>query len=327
MDIRFTLPDGSTLHWDGLLWRCEAMPDFAAGLNREALPEGGPHHGVLDRAAALLDGLGGRTVTREILDDTGWPEEWIGEDCLFPEDELAGPPPAGHFSSDDESAKAIVERGALAAAEAHLWRGVCADAEIDEDSEWDAPEREWQALVEWCRQTGLIPEVAGPLHEGGREHDVSFDEATGRWWKWTKPSLSGYTVDWTEDGEPWLRNARPQEYLKRLLAQNRLLQDDIRLEGVWRDPRGWRIVTSQPDVPGSLATMEQIHSGLESLGFVRLRWDGIGYEHSTSWRLGWMCVWDVHPANVVRAASGLIVPVDVIITPLPGGWPPCHFHA
>lgn len=31
--------------------------------------------------------------------------------------------------------------------------------------------------------------------------------------------------------EPWLRNARPQEYLARLLAQNRVLEDDIRLEG------------------------------------------------------------------------------------------------
>jgi len=37
-------------------------------------------------------------------------------------------------------------------------------------------------------------------------------------------------------------------------------------------------------------------------------------------------VWDVHPANVIMAENGVLVPVDVIITELPEGFPPCHFH-
>jgi len=68
--------------------------------------------------------------------------------------------------------------------------------------------------------------------------------------------------------------------------------------------------------------MEEIRDGMEALGFKRLKWVGIGYEHAEAWRIGRMCVWDVHPSNVVLAESGIIVPIDVIITPLPGGFPP-----
>lgn len=326
MRIRFTLQEGGVLHWDGLCWHCSAMPVRAAELNRIVLPDGGPHDGVLQRAERLLHFCGWPVAAREVEDDAGWPEEFLGEDCFFPQEDLALPGTDGNVPGNDSAAKAIAEKGALAAAEAHLGGSVCSDEAVDEDSEWDAPEQQWQALIGWCRQGGLILDGPGPLYDGGREHDVRFDDATGRWWKWTKPSLSGYTVDWSETGDPWLRNARPQEYLARLLAQNRLLEDDIRLEGVWWHASGWRIVTSQPDVPGTLATEDEISAGMEGLGFVRLRWDGIGYVHSSSWRIGRLCVWDVHPANVVRTDNGLIVPVDVILTPLPDGWPPCHFH-
>lgn len=97
--------------------------------------------------------------------------------------------------------------------------------------------------------------------------------------------------------------------------------------GLWRDAGGgWHIVTTQPHVVGDVATLSEIRSGMAALGFVRLRWTGVGYETSEAWRIGRMCVWDVHPSNVVLAESGLIVPIDVIITPLPDGFPPCHFH-
>ena len=51
-----------------------------------------------------------------------------------------------------------------------------------------------------------------------------------------------------------------------------------------------------------------------------------GYEDSTSWRIGRFGVWDVHPANVIMGENGMVVPVDVIITELPDGFPPCHYH-
>lgn len=146
------------------------------------------------------------------------------------------------------------------------------------------------------------------------------------WWKFTKPHLSGYDVSWSETGHPTIHNALPLDYLLRLERQNRLFGDDIRYRGLWKDSRGaWRIVTTQPHVSGPPADMDEIATGMASMGFRRLRWDGVGYEASQGWRIGRMCVWDLHPGNVVLC-RGLVVPVDVIVTPLPEDWPPCHFH-
>ncbi len=134
-------------------------------------------------------------------------------------------------------------------------------------------------------------------------------------------------VDWNTESRPYLRNALPLEYLARLTRQNELFQDDIKLAGLWREGTGgWRIVSTQPHVPGQRATMGEISAGMAALGFVKMGWTGIGYEDATAWRIGSMGVWDVHPANVVMGADGVIVPVDVIIGELPRGYPPCHFH-
>lgn len=167
----------------------------------------------------------------------------------------------------------------------------------------------------------------GPQLAGGREHDVIFLPAEACWVKFTKPGLAGFTVDWEESGRPFLRNALPMEYLDRLQWQNEFFQDSITLTGLWREGRGgWRIRTTQPHVVGRRATMLEISVGLKALGLVQMGWKGMGYEDSTSWRIGRFGVWDVHPANVILAENGVLVPIDVIITELPHGFPPCHFH-
>jgi hypothetical protein len=324
MKVIFTSATDAEITWDGVLWS-EGRASLATALNHAVLPMPDSHGGILGQATRLLESFGFRTTATRVEDDTGWPEEQIGEDCFFVEEDLAGSSEESHSHAHDRNDQTGFEGSALAAAEAHLSDGVCADEEPDED-DWDRPEREWQALIAWCRQNELILDGPGPLYDGGREHDVRFEPESGRWWKWTKPGLTGFTVDWNDAGEPWLRNAGLLEYFSRLRRQNTLLQDDFRLEGVWWHTSGWRVVTSQPDVPGGRASEEEIQSGMAGLGAVPLRWSSIGYEHSTGWRIGRMCVWDVHPGNVVLTESGLLVPVDVIITPLPDGWPPCHFH-
>jgi hypothetical protein len=134
-------------------------------------------------------------------------------------------------------------------------------------------------------------------------------------------------VDWKDDGKPYMRNAFPSEYLDRLQRQNELLEDNIELLGLWQaGPHSWRIVTHQPDVLGTPATMEEIQAGMSQIGFVRLRFRGIGYEYSEAWRIGPMAAWDLHPCNVMQTHDGLTIPIDVIITPLPTGHPPEHFH-
>ena len=187
---------------------------------------------------------------------------------------------ANEAPDDDQGGAA---GGALAAATEAL-RRLRPDGPNEELSFYQ-PEREWTALREYAQAQGLIlpADFPGPLREGGREHDVRFDEATGRWWKYTKRTAAGYTVDWTgrlEDA-PQLLPALPLDYLERLMAQNAVFADDIRLEGLWPDgSRDWRIITSQPDVPGEPASAAEIVLGMEASGWETLPFRGVGYDDS-----------------------------------------------
>jgi hypothetical protein len=210
---------------------------------------------------------------------------------------------------------------ALAHAEAYVRGSVFADGTADgEDGDFTGPERQWSALIEWATDSGKILPLnfPAPQREGGREHDVTLDEATGRWVKFTKSSCSGYTVSWGVDGVPYLHNALPLDYLQRLLWQNELLGDDIHLVGLWQErPHQWRIVTTQPGLQGTRATLDELSSAFTTAGFTVLPWRGIGYEHSLALRFEGFDVWDVHPANVLLSPEGLPLPIDVIITRTP----------
>ncbi len=48
--------------------------------------------------------------------------------------------------------------------------------------------------------------------------------------------MAGYTVSWN-GGRPWLHNALPLDYLERMIRQNELFGDDVRLLGLW-NPQG-----------------------------------------------------------------------------------------
>lgn len=143
---------------------------------------------------------------------------------------------------------------------------------------------------------------------------MRFDEVELLWWKYTTAHLVGYTVEFDSQGQPYLLNALPLQYLERLLLQNEVFGDDIRLQGLWQDGEGWHIVTSQPDIAGRPATLDEILVGMSAFGFRELQWRGIGYENSLAFQLGNIFVWDVHPAKMVMAAAGLLVPIDVILT-------------
>jgi hypothetical protein len=156
-----------------------------------------------------------------------------------------------------------------------------------------------------------------PVRDGGREHDVRYEAETGLWWKYTKPNLAGYTVSWSED-VPYMHNALPLDYLERMLRQNAIFGDDVRLVGLW-NPAGhdWRIITTQPHVEGEAATLEQLGAAFEKVGFEVLPWRGIGYTGSLAVRKDGIDVWDIHPANVLISEDGLPVPFDVMLTPSP----------
>ena len=211
--------------------------------------------------------------------------------------------------------------GTLADAAAFIRRCVCADGSVDgEDGDFSGPERQWAALIEWAASCGrsLPLDFPGPEREGGREHDVTLHEATGRWIKFTKPASSGYTVSWGADGAPFMHNALPLDYLQRLIWQNEAFGDDIHLIGLWQShPHQWRIITTQPGLQGSRTTLEALAEAFTAAGFTLLPWRGIGYEGSLSLRIDGFDIWDVHPANVLLSPEGLPLPIDVIITRTP----------
>ena len=215
--------------------------------------------------------------------------------------------------------------GALERAAADLRASLRPDGRAEEspagDGDFSRMEREWERLRAWAKESGLIlPEDhAGAEKEGGGEHDVRFDPATGRWWKYTKPHSAGFAVSWEGTAAPFIHNASPLEYLERLQAQNALFGDGLRLEGLWRDPetKAWRLVTTQPNVPGTRLSRAEIIDGLAVQGWeLQPQWAGLGYRNSLTFRRGDWLMTDVHPANLVRSPAGLIIPFDVILTRL-----------
>jgi len=226
------------------------------------------------------------------------------------------------FSPDDT--QQLLQKGssrALADAAAFIRRSVSPDGPADgPEGDFFASERQWAAFLGWAGAEGKILPLGfpAPEREGGREHDVTLHEPTGRWIKYTKPSASGYTVSWGEDGAPFLHNAVPLDYLQRLIWQNEVFGDDIQLVGLWpAAPHQWRIVTSQSGLQGTRASLDELSAAFTAAGFEVLPWRGIGYEGSLSLRFEGFDIWDVHPANVLLSPEGLPLPIDVIVTRSP----------
>ncbi len=209
----------------------------------------------------------------------------------------------GHPGSALESAIEDIERSVRADGEIH---GGIPDGEL--------AGYEWRALFRWAERAGYVfPPEVGPERQGGREHDLTFLPQERRWLKFTKPDGCGLTVEMVE-GNLILLPATPLQYFRRLQRQNQVWDDDTRLVGVQVKRPGARIVTTQPDIPGEPPSMDDLHECLcGEFGFRRLDVPPMGYYKSASYLRGNIGMFDVHPANFVQVASGLIVPIDVIM--------------
>jgi hypothetical protein len=219
---------------------------------------------------------------------------------------------AGHEASSSRSFGKAAS-SALEFASAQLCAGLRADG-----SPASSSAEQWQRLIRWASEERLIlpPDYPQPVRSDTSEHDVRFDEVTGRWFKYTFEGLCGFSVDWDEKSPPHLRMATPVEYLRRLVLQNEVFADDIELVGLWsRGDGAWRVVTSQPDVAGEPATRVQILEGLRAHGFQPLPVPGPN--NAPAFRRLNTVVWDAHPGNFVMTSDGVLVPIDLIITELP----------
>jgi hypothetical protein len=166
----------------------------------------------------------------------------------------------------------------------------------------------------WARAQGLsLPLHVAPKEEGGREHDVRFDDASKRWLKFTKPSAAGYAVHMIE-GRLLMTPAQPLQYLERWKLHNRLFFDDVELVGLRTEGHFHRIVVSQQDWGSDAPTWEELEqSMLEDYRLERLTLNELlgGYE-ARAYMLKHFAVFDVRPINCARSARGIIVPFDVI---------------
>ncbi len=183
--------------------------------------------------------------------------------------------------------------------------------------------RDWlfERFFAWATNTGhQLPDITHG-EEGGVEHDVLFDRSNTRVIKLTKPgNYAGLIATFDEeDGVFELERALPRQYLRRLNLQNRLLGDRVTFLGITGDPSSRRIVTAQPFVDGTRATLEEIIKAMEYLGFAQLPtrlFKGVGYREALGFFKENVAVLDLRPANVIKHPNGAAVPIDGIFCQL-----------
>lgn len=103
------------------------------------------------------------------------------------------------------------------------------------------------------------------------------------------------------------RPATPAEYLERLRLANEKFGDAIRFLGVVVREDGWRLVTSQPNVPGGPPSLRDIEHFFRANGFRQVN------EKTWFRAADRLVAGDAHVANLKRTKNGDIVPFDLLL--------------
>jgi hypothetical protein len=167
-------------------------------------------------------------------------------------------------------------------------------------------EAEQRRLIQWAQENGklgpgrrLPPEFAR-----GGEHQVFFQKKTQRYLKATLPDRQkGYGIALGSID----RGATPAEYLDRLDLQNRIFNDDIRLERIVVKEGKPIILTSQPFIKGAPPIQAALDELMTSKGYEKLA-DGAYYDEGAA-----LLVFDLFPRNAIQTADGHIYPIDPVI--------------
>lgn len=163
---------------------------------------------------------------------------------------------------------------------------------------------EFEAFLEWGAREGLISDrhVADGRNpdSNGREHEVWLPRETGRVIKATYPQAFGLAL--TATGQ-----ASPAQYLDRIVLNNGLFGDDLRVQGLWNENGKLRVVTTQPLIDAPSASDSTIQNFFGRLGFAKhVRGDKTFFYNR---ELG-VVAYDAHGGNVLLH-KGKVVPVDV----------------
>jgi hypothetical protein len=159
--------------------------------------------------------------------------------------------------------------------------------------------RQETALRTWAQASGLILDSESFQRRwreqgcaGETEHEIYFDEASGRWFK--RNNLS-YHLSWAD-------------YFDRVALHGYLFPEAaIKLEGFVETEEGLKPVVSQPDIPANRgATRREVESEMRKLGFRRVRGDD--YQRSDG-----IVVEDLHDENVLLDENGRLAFIDPVI--------------
>ncbi len=155
--------------------------------------------------------------------------------------------------------------------------------------------RQWQSFARldpWWRASGLFPKKNPPLCQVHPAGESTLPERQ-----------KGYGIALGS----FDRGATPSEYLDRLDLQNRIFDDDIRLERIVIRNDKPIIVTSQPAIKGVAPTQIALDELMAGKGYEKLT-DGAYYDE----RAG-LLIFDLFPRNAIQAANGHIYPIDPVI--------------
>lgn len=202
------------------------------------------------------------------------------------------------------------------------------EADGDDSTRSPSEQRSAQAKIfrAWVAESGLILDPAEYLDHaqpGGQEHMILRDAESERIVKLTHAGRFGLAADaqWFFDGEreeagakAYLRDATPLEYLDRLILQNTVFGDDLRLLGIIDKARGMHVVTSQPTIRGEVVTLEEICAFMAAAGFARIDAVRLGHEDALAFfrEADGLAVFDCHVGNFIKSGPH-VVPIDLII--------------
>ncbi len=178
----------------------------------------------------------------------------------------------------------------------------------------DIRQSERAAVIEWAYRSPVRRVSFSYIEQfervsEGAEHVVYYDANFGLAVKATHVNRFGHSVR----GEG--AQATLLEYLRRLAWQNVLFGDDIRVAGVAFDEAQIEIVTTQPWITADKASPAATHSEIVEY-FNRLSFLHVPLAEESPL---FYCdairvlVADAHEGNVLRAETGQLMPIDVVI--------------
>jgi len=117
------------------------------------------------------------------------------------------------------------------------------------------------------------------------------------------------------DGTAELTDALPLEYMERLLLQNALFNDAVRLEGVAVEHQRLVLLTSQPNLAGEFVTHDEMLTFMRKLWFQPLHGLSLGRPGALAFYrdLDEVAAFDAHPGNFVKDDDGHVLPIDLIL--------------